>query len=119
MPVSHYPDWDAFEIGSRPADRPVAFWRSLYQRLRTHHFGGGWLRKAWQKKFQGIEAIDSSTFRLMARLRDVFLPSGSGGAKKGSANSKGALKIHQVYQVGDELPADEEPVRLLEGDDRA
>jgi leucyl/phenylalanyl-tRNA--protein transferase len=25
MPVSHYPDWDSFEIGSRPADRPVAF----------------------------------------------------------------------------------------------
>jgi IS4 transposase len=93
-------------LSQRNKDRPVAFWRSLYQRLRGHHFGGGWLRKAWQKKFQGIEAIDSSTFRLMARLRNVFLPSGSGGAKKGSVNSKGALKIHQVYQVGDELPAD-------------
>ena len=29
MPVSHYPDWDAFEIGSRPADRPVAFCANL------------------------------------------------------------------------------------------
>ena len=93
-------------LSQRNKDRPVAFWRSLYQRLRGHHFGGGWLRKAWQKKFTGIEAIDSSTFRLMARLRHVFLPSGSGGAKKGSANRKGALKIHQVYHVGDELPAD-------------
>lgn len=93
-------------LSQRNKDRPVAFWRSLYQRLREHHFAGAWLRKAWQKKFAGIEAIDSSTFRLMARLRHVFLPSGSGGAKKGSANSKGALKIHQVYHVGDELPAD-------------
>jgi IS4 transposase len=93
-------------LSQRNKDRPVAFWRSLYQRLRTHHFGGGWLRKAWQKKFAGIEAIDSSTFRLMARLRHVFLPCGSGGAKKGSANAKGAVKIHQVYHVGDELPAD-------------
>jgi IS4 transposase len=93
-------------LSQRNKDRPVAFWSNLYQRLRGHHFAGGWLRKAWQKKFAGIEAIDSSTFRLMARLRHVFLPSGSGGAKKGSANSKGALKIHQVYQVGDELPAD-------------
>jgi hypothetical protein len=93
-------------LSQRNKDRPVAFWRCLYQRLREHHFGGGWLRKVWQKRFQDIEAIDSSTFRLMARLRHVFLPSGSGGAKKGSANRKGALKIHQVYQVGDELPAD-------------
>jgi IS4 transposase len=96
----------ASALSQRNKDRPVAFWRDLYQRLRGHHFGGGWLRKLWQKKFRGIEAIDSSTFRLMARLRHVFLPSGSGGAKKGSANSKGALKIHQVYHVGDELPAD-------------
>jgi len=29
MPVSHYPDWDSFEIGSRPADRPVAFCADL------------------------------------------------------------------------------------------
>jgi Transposase DDE domain len=96
----------ASALSQRNKDRPVAFWRDLYQKLRAHHFGGGWLRKAWQKKFSAIEAIDSSTFRLMARLRHVFLPSGSGGAKKGSANRKGALKIHQVYHVGDELPAD-------------
>jgi hypothetical protein len=96
----------ASALSQRNKDRPIAFWRTLYQRLRAHHFGGGWLRKAWQKKFAGMEAIDSSTFRLMARLRHVFLPSGSGGAKKGSRNRKGALKIHQVYQVGDELPAD-------------
>jgi Transposase DDE domain len=96
----------ASALSQRNKDRPVAFWSSLYQRLRAHHFAGGWLRKAWQKKFSSIEAIDSSTFRLMARLRHVFLPSGSGGAKKGSSNSKGALKIHQVYQVGGELPAD-------------
>jgi hypothetical protein len=93
-------------LSQRNKDRPVAFWRTLYQRLRAHHFGGGWLRKVWQKKFAGLEAIDASTFRLMARLRHVFLPSGSGGAKKGSANRKGALKIHQVYQVGGELPDD-------------
>jgi IS4 transposase len=96
----------ASALSQRNKDRPVAFWCSLYQRLRAHHFGGGWLRKAWQKKFSGIDAIDSSTFRLMARLRHVFLPSGSAGAKKGSVNRKGALKIHQVYHVGDELPAD-------------
>jgi len=84
----------------------VAFWQALYQRLRQHHFGAGWLRKAWQEKFAGLEALDSSTFRLMARLRHVFTPSGSGGARKGSKNRKGALKIHQVYQVGSELPAD-------------
>lgn len=29
MPVSRYPDWDSFEIGSRPADRPVAFCADL------------------------------------------------------------------------------------------
>jgi leucyl/phenylalanyl-tRNA--protein transferase len=29
MPVIHYPDWDSFEIGSRPADRPVAFCADL------------------------------------------------------------------------------------------
>jgi len=78
----------------------------MYQRLRQHHFASGWLRKAWQKKFLALEALDSSTFRLMARLRGVFAPSGSGGAKKGSKNKKGALKIHQVYHVGAELPAD-------------
>jgi leucyl/phenylalanyl-tRNA---protein transferase len=29
MPVSNYPDWDSFEIGSRPADRPVAYCADL------------------------------------------------------------------------------------------
>jgi leucyl/phenylalanyl-tRNA---protein transferase len=29
MPASHYPDWESFEIGSRPADRPVAFCADL------------------------------------------------------------------------------------------
>jgi len=42
----------------------------------------------------------------MARLRHVFTPTGSGGAKRGSSNPKGALKIHQVYHVGSELPAE-------------
>src|SRR6185437_13362443 len=87
-------------------DRPVAYWRTLYQRLRQHHFGAGWMRKAWQKKLGVIEAVDSSTFRLVARLRHIFAPSGSGGPKKGSKNRKGALKIHQVYHVGDEPPAE-------------
>jgi IS4 transposase len=96
----------AAALSQRNKDRPVAFWQNLYQRLRQHHFGTSWLRKAWQKKVGVIEAIDSSTFRLMARLRHVFAPSGSGGPKKGSGNPKGALKIHQVYHVGDELPAD-------------
>jgi Transposase DDE domain len=94
----------AAALSQRNKDRPVAFWRELYQRLRRHHFGAGWLRKAWQQKVGVIEAIDSSTFRLVARLRHIFTPSGSGGAKKGSANPKGALKIHQVYHVGEELP---------------
>src|SRR3954470_24124105 len=93
-------------LSQRNRDRPVAFWQHLYQRLRQHHFGTSWLRKAWQKKLGVIEAVDSSTFRLVARLRHVFAPSGSGGARKGSKNKKGALKIHQVYQVGSELPAD-------------
>jgi hypothetical protein len=93
-------------LSQRNKTRPVAFWQTLYQRLRQHHFGTRWLRKAWQKKVGVIEAVDSSTFRLMARLRHVFAPSGSGGPKKGSQNKKGALKIHQVYHVGDELPAD-------------
>src|SRR6266536_5206625 len=91
-------------LSQRNADRPVAFWKGLYDRLREHHFGSRWLRKIWQKKFADIEAIDSSTFRLMARLRHVFKPSGSGGPKKGSKNRKGALKIHQVFNVGSELP---------------
>jgi len=93
-------------LSQRNRDRPVAFWRHLYQRLRQRHFGTSWLRKAWQNKLGVIEAIDSSTFRLVARLRHVFAPSGSGGARKGSKNNKGALKIHQVYHVGDELPAE-------------
>jgi leucyl/phenylalanyl-tRNA---protein transferase len=29
MPVSYFPDWDSFEIGSRPADRPVAYGANL------------------------------------------------------------------------------------------
>ncbi len=93
-------------LSQRNKDRPVAFWQNLYQRLRQHHFSTRWLRKAWQKRVGIIEAVDSSTFRLMARLRHVFAPSGSGGPKKGSQNSRGALKIHQVYHVGDELPAE-------------
>jgi hypothetical protein len=93
-------------LSQRNRDRPVAFWQDVYGCLRRHHFGGGWLRKAWQKKFAALEALDSSTFRLMARLRQVFSPSGSGGATKGSTNPKGALKLHQVYHVGGELPAD-------------
>lgn len=91
-------------LSQRNAERPLAFWQAMYQRLRQHHFATGWLRKAWQRKFAGIEALDSSTFRLMARLRKAFAPSGSGGAKKGSQNRKGALKLHQVYNVGSELP---------------
>jgi hypothetical protein len=87
-------------LSQRNKGRPGAFWRQMYDRLRQHHFGAGWRRKAWQKRFVALEALDSSTFRLMARLRHVFAPSGSGGAKKGSKNSKGALKIHQVYNVG-------------------
>jgi hypothetical protein len=93
-------------LSQRNKERPVAFWRTLYQRLRRHHFAAGWLRKTWQRRFTAIEAIDSSTFRLMARLRHIFAPSGSGGAKRGSQNGKGALKIHQVYNIGEELPAD-------------
>ena len=93
-------------LSQRNAERPVPFWQAMYQRLRQHHFGGGWLRKAWQKRFTALEALDSSTFRLMARLRHVFTPTGSGGAKRGSSNPKGALKIHQVYHVGSELPAE-------------
>jgi hypothetical protein len=93
-------------LSQRNAERPIPFWQAMYQRLRQHHFGAGWLRKAWQKQFAALEALDSSTFRLMARLRHVFTPTGSGGARKGSANPKGALKIHQVYHVGSELPAE-------------
>jgi IS4 transposase len=93
-------------LSQRNADRPLPFWQTVYQRLRQHHFGAGWLRKAWQKQFVALEALDSSTFRLMARLRHVFAPTGSGGAKRGSTNPKGALKVHQVYHVGSELPAE-------------
>jgi IS4 transposase len=93
-------------LSQRNAERPLPFWQAVYQRLRRHHFGAGWLRKAWQKQFVALEALDSSTFRLMARLRHVFAPTGSGGAKRGSTNRKGALKIHQVYHVGSELPAE-------------
>jgi Transposase DDE domain len=94
----------ASALSQRNRDRPVEFWSTLYDRLRGHHFGSRWLRKAWQKHFTSLQAIDSSTFRLVARLRAVFAPSGSGGPKKGSKNPKGALKIHQVYNVGEELP---------------
>jgi hypothetical protein len=92
-------------LSQRNRDRPTAFWQALYQGLRRHHFGG-WLRKAWQKQFAALEALDSSTFRRMARLRPVFTPSGSGGAKKGSTNRRGALKIHQAFHAGSELPAE-------------
>ena len=91
-------------LSQRNKERPLAFWQTMYHRLRQHHFGTGWRRKAWQKRFTALEALDSSTFRLMARLRSVFRPSGSGGAKKGSKNKKGALKLHQVFNVGSELP---------------
>lgn len=91
-------------LSQRNAGRPVAFWQTLYQRLQQHHFGTRWLRKAWQQRFTALQALDSSTFALMARLRNVFLPTGSGGAKKGSRNRKGALKLHQVFNVGSEVP---------------
>jgi len=29
MPISHFPDWDCFEIGTRDGDRPVAFCADL------------------------------------------------------------------------------------------
>src|SRR5919198_427219 len=81
--------------GDRAAGKltaPVHFWvlvvAALSQRLRQHHFGAGWLRKAWQQQLVALEALDSSTFRLMARLRHVFTPTGSGGAKKGGNHSK-------------------------------
>src|SRR4051812_26859965 len=106
LPKADQPWVTPAALSQRNQGRPVAFWQVLSQRLRQHHFGAGWLRKAWQKQFAGLEALDSSTFRLMARLRAVFTPSGSGGAKKGSKNPKGALKLHQVFQVGSELPAD-------------
>jgi IS4 transposase len=104
LPKADQPWVTPAALSQRNQERPVAFWQGLSQRLRQHHFGAGWLRKAWQKKFAGLEALDSSTFRLMARLRTVFTPSGSGGAKKGSKNPKGALKLHQVFNVGSELP---------------
>jgi IS4 transposase len=107
LPQGNRPWVTPAALSQRNRERPVAFWQAMYQRLRRHHFGSSrWLRKAWQKQFTALEALDSSTFRLMARLRQVFTPSGSGGAKKGSKNPKGALKIHQVYHVGSELPAE-------------
>jgi hypothetical protein len=36
-------------LSQRNRDRPVAFWSNLYRRLREHHFGRGWLRKASSK----------------------------------------------------------------------
>jgi IS4 transposase len=92
-------------LSQRNKERPVAFWQAMYQKLRQYHFGTGWLKKAWQKKFTDLEALDSSTFKLVARLRHVFAPSGSGGPKKGKKNPRGALKIHQVFNAGSELPA--------------
>jgi len=106
LPKGNQPWVTAAALSQRNQARPVAFWQTIYQRLRQHHFGSGWLRKAWQKKFASLEALDSSTFGLMTRLRFIFPPSGSGGAKKGSQNRKGALKVHQVYHVGSELPAE-------------
>jgi IS4 transposase len=91
-------------VSKRNRDRPLLFWMQMFVKLRELHFGGGWQRKVWQKKFAGIEALDSSTFRLMARLVKAFKPSGSGGPKAGSKNTRGALKLHQVYAVGEELP---------------
>jgi hypothetical protein len=106
VPRSDQPWVSPAALSQRNRDRPVAFWETLYQRLRQHHFAAGWRRKAWQKKFTGLEALDASTFALMARLRSVFAASGSAGPRKGSTNRRGGLKIHQVYHVGDELPAD-------------
>jgi hypothetical protein len=107
LPGGHRPWVTPAALSQRNRDRPVTFWQAMYHRLRAHHFGGcRWLRKAWQKQFAALAALDSSTFRLMARLRHVFTPSGSGGAKKGSKNPKGSLKIHQVYHAGSELPAE-------------
>src|SRR6478736_5648216 len=40
----------AAALSQRNKDRPVAFWQSLYQRLRQHHFSSRWLRKTWQKQ---------------------------------------------------------------------
>jgi hypothetical protein len=104
LPKADKPWASPAALSQRNATRPVAFWQAAFHRLRQHHFGTGWLRKVWQKQFADIEALDSSTFRLVARLRQVFPPSGSGGAKKGSKNPRGALKLHQVYNVGSELP---------------
>lgn len=83
-------------LSQRNAERPVAFWQRMYQRLREWHFGKGWLRKRWQERFAQIDAIDSSTFRLVQRLRHIFTGCGK----------YAALKIHQVYNVGGELPED-------------
>ncbi len=91
-------------VSQRNQERSLTFWVAMFLRLKEWHFGQGWMRKAWQKRFAGIEALDSSTFRLMARLVQTFKPSGSGGPKAQSRNRRGALKLHQVYAVGEELP---------------
>src|SRR5262249_30224968 len=59
-------------LSQRNAARPVPFWQAVSQRLRQHHFGAGWLHKAWQQQFAALEALDSSTFRLMALCRCPF-----------------------------------------------
>jgi len=89
LPKADQPWVTPAALSQRNQGRPVAFWQVLSQRLRQHHFGAGWLRKAWQKKFAGLEALDSSTFRLMARLRAVFTPSGSGGPRRAARTPRG------------------------------
>src|SRR4051812_9022570 len=89
LPRADQPWGTPAALSQRNQERPVAFWQVLSQRLRQHHFGAGWLRKAWQKKFAGLEALDSSTFRLMARLRAVFTPSGSGGPRRAARTPRG------------------------------
>src|SRR5262249_2458110 len=54
-------------LSQRNKGRPVAFWQGLYQRLRQHHFGTGWLRKAWQRKVGVIQAGHSRPLPLGAR----------------------------------------------------
>lgn len=103
-PAQGKPWITAAAVSKRNRDRPLLFWMQMFVKLRELHFGSGWQRKAWQKKFAGMEALDSSTFRLMSRLVKAFKPSGSGGPKAGSKNRRGALKLHQVYAVGEEIP---------------
>jgi hypothetical protein len=83
-------------LSQRNQERPVPFWENLYRRLREWHFGAGWRRKVWKKEFADVEAIDSSTFKLVARLSAIL--SGCG--------SYAAVKIHQVFNVDSEIPAE-------------